>query len=105
VKVGDRNSTAGWTLSNFGIWNVENVSEPPSILLVLIALFVWVPFRRSVMGRAVYAVGSAEGRPSSIPAMTAAPQFLRDLAVSRNHRTRGAGIRAYGHSSAPVGPT
>src|SRR6266851_3328465 len=33
----------------------------PFVLLVLIALFVWVPFRRSVMGRAVYAVGSAEG--------------------------------------------
>ena len=33
----------------------------PFALLALIALFVWVPFRRSVMGRAVYAVGSAEG--------------------------------------------
>ncbi len=33
----------------------------PFVLLVLIALFVWVPFRCSVMGRAVYAVGSAEG--------------------------------------------
>jgi ribose transport system permease protein len=33
----------------------------PFVLLVLIALLVWVPFRRSVIGRAVYAVGSAEG--------------------------------------------
>jgi ribose transport system permease protein len=33
----------------------------PFVLLVLIALLVWVPFRRSVLGRAVYAVGSAEG--------------------------------------------
>ncbi len=33
----------------------------PFVLLVLIALFVWMPFRRSVVGRAVYAVGSAEG--------------------------------------------
>jgi len=33
----------------------------PFVLLFLIALLVWVPFRRSVMGRAVYAVGSAEG--------------------------------------------
>src|SRR5438552_2846159 len=33
----------------------------PFVLLVLIALLVWVPFRRSVVGRAVYAVGSAEG--------------------------------------------
>jgi ribose transport system permease protein len=33
----------------------------PLILLVLIAVLVWVPFRRSVTGRAVYAIGSAEG--------------------------------------------
>jgi ribose transport system permease protein len=33
----------------------------PFVLLVLITLLVWVPFRRSVTGRAVYAVGSAEG--------------------------------------------
>jgi ribose transport system permease protein len=33
----------------------------PFVLLFLIALLVWVPFRRSVLGRAVYAVGSAEG--------------------------------------------
>src|SRR5215475_14358065 len=33
----------------------------PFALLALIALLVWVPFRRSVLGRAVYAVGSAEG--------------------------------------------
>ena len=29
--------------------------------LALIALLVWVPFRRSVTGRTVYAIGSAEG--------------------------------------------
>ena len=33
----------------------------PFVLLALISLLVWVPFRRSVLGRAVYAVGSAEG--------------------------------------------
>ncbi len=33
----------------------------PFAMLFLIALLVWVPFRRSVIGRAVYAVGSAEG--------------------------------------------
>lgn len=31
------------------------------ILLVLVAVIVWVPFRRSVTGRTVYAIGSAEG--------------------------------------------
>jgi ribose transport system permease protein len=33
----------------------------PFLLMALIALLVWVPFRRSITGRAVYAVGSAEG--------------------------------------------
>jgi ribose transport system permease protein len=33
----------------------------PFLLLALIALVVWVPFRRSVTGRTVYAIGSAEG--------------------------------------------
>jgi ribose transport system permease protein len=33
----------------------------PFVLLVLIALLVWMPFRRSIAGRAVYAIGSAEG--------------------------------------------
>jgi ribose transport system permease protein len=31
------------------------------VLLLLVALVVWVPFRRSVTGRTIYAVGSAEG--------------------------------------------
>jgi ribose transport system permease protein len=31
------------------------------VLLALIAVVVWVPFSRSVTGRAVYAIGSAEG--------------------------------------------
>jgi ribose transport system permease protein len=31
------------------------------VLLVLVVLLIWVPFRRTVVGRAVYAVGSAEG--------------------------------------------
>ncbi len=33
----------------------------PFVLLVLIVLLVWVPFRRTVTGRTVYAIGSAEG--------------------------------------------
>lgn len=33
----------------------------PFVLLALIALLVWIPFRRSITGRAVYAIGSAEG--------------------------------------------
>jgi ribose transport system permease protein len=33
----------------------------PLVLLVGIALLVWIPFRRTVTGRTVYAIGSAEG--------------------------------------------
>ena len=33
----------------------------PFVLLVLIVLLVWVPFRRTVTGRTIYAIGSAEG--------------------------------------------
>ncbi len=31
VKVGDRNSSAGWTQSNFGIWNDVRGLEPPTM--------------------------------------------------------------------------
>ena len=31
------------------------------VMLLLIVLLIWVPFRRSVLGRGCYAVGSAEG--------------------------------------------
>ena len=33
----------------------------PLIILVVVAVLVWLPFRRSVTGRTVYAIGSAEG--------------------------------------------
>jgi ribose transport system permease protein len=33
----------------------------PFIILIAVALLVWLPFRRSVTGRTVYAIGSAEG--------------------------------------------
>ncbi|WP_322096484.1 ABC transporter permease [Pelagibius marinus] len=31
-----------------------------AILLLLVVLFIWIPYRRSVLGRAAYAIGSAE---------------------------------------------
>jgi hypothetical protein len=31
ANVGDRNSSVGWTHSNFGIWNEESAFEPPSM--------------------------------------------------------------------------
>jgi len=33
----------------------------PLLLLVLVAVFIWMPFARSVTGRTVYAIGSGEG--------------------------------------------
>jgi ribose transport system permease protein len=33
----------------------------PLVIMVVVAVLVWVPFRRSVTGRTVYAIGSAEG--------------------------------------------
>lgn len=33
----------------------------PVILVIVVAALVWIPFRRSVTGRTVYAIGSAEG--------------------------------------------
>lgn len=33
----------------------------PLVLLLAVALLIWVPFRKSVTGRTVYAIGSAEG--------------------------------------------
>jgi ribose transport system permease protein len=33
----------------------------PLLILVAVAVLVWMPFRRSVTGRTVYAIGSAEG--------------------------------------------
>ena len=44
----------------------------PVILVALIAILVWVPFRRSVTGRTVYAIGSAEG-----------PAFMSGLPIHR----------------------
>jgi ribose transport system permease protein len=33
----------------------------PALILIIVALFVWVPFKRTVTGRTLYAIGSAEG--------------------------------------------
>lgn len=33
----------------------------PALILIVVALCVWVPFKRTILGRTVYAIGSAEG--------------------------------------------
>jgi ribose transport system permease protein len=74
---GDVDSDLNWALTNsvydfadtYGIagggdaWWLSPVANipVPAILVVAIALLVWIPFRRSVTGRTVYAIGSAEG--------------------------------------------
>ena len=57
--VPDLIETFGW--GDASSWSFLDWLPVPIVLLVLVVLLVWVPFRRSVTGRAVYAIGSAEG--------------------------------------------
>ena len=72
---GDVDGDLNWALTN-SVWDFADTYgfdtdaawlrpiadiPVPFILLVGIALLVWIPFRRSVTGRTVYAIGSAEG--------------------------------------------
>lgn len=74
---GDVDGDLGWALTNsvwdfadtYGLadggdawWLQPFVDIPvPFLLVVLVAVCVWVPFKRTVTGRTVYAIGSAEG--------------------------------------------
>jgi ribose transport system permease protein len=48
-------------LANFVTYQLFDTIPTSLVLLAAVTLLIWVPFRRSVMGRACYAVGSAEG--------------------------------------------
>lgn len=74
---GDVDGDLNWALTNtvwdfadtYGLadggdaaWLQPFVNIPvPLILLGAVALFVWMPFKRTVTGRTIYAIGSAEG--------------------------------------------
>lgn len=74
---GDVDGDLNWALTNsvfdfaetYGIadngnaWWLEPFADipVPLIIVVVVTALVWVPFRRSVTGRTVYAIGSAEG--------------------------------------------
>lgn len=74
---GDVDGDLGWALTNtvwdfadtYGIadggeawWLAPFADIPvPLILLVGVAMLVWLPFKRTVTGRTIYAIGSAEG--------------------------------------------
>ena len=74
---GDVDGDLGWALTNsvwdfadtFGLadggdaWWLRPFADVPVplIIVLLVTALVWVPFRRSVTGRTVYAIGSAEG--------------------------------------------
>lgn len=61
-SVEDFCSTFGLAEDGKAAWLQPFASIPVSFLLLLAAAFlVWLPFRRTVTGRTVYAVGSAEG--------------------------------------------
>lgn len=74
---GDVDGDLGWALTNT-VWDLADTYglaeggeawwirpfaniPVPLILLSVIALLVWLPFKRTVTGRTVYAIGSAEG--------------------------------------------
>lgn len=74
---GDVDGDLSWALTN-SVWDFADtygladggdawwlrpfINIPvPFLLVVFVALFVWVPFKRTVTGRTVYAIGSAEG--------------------------------------------
>jgi ribose transport system permease protein len=74
---GDVDGDLGWALTNsvydfadtYGLadggdaWWLRPFADIPVPLLIvlLVTLVVWAPFRRSVTGRTIYAIGSAEG--------------------------------------------
>ncbi|MBX3574448.1 MAG: ABC transporter permease [Mesorhizobium sp.] len=74
---GDVDGDLGWALTN-SVWDFADTYgladggdawwlrpfadiPMPLIIVILVTVLVWVPFRRSVTGRTVYAIGSAEG--------------------------------------------
>lgn len=61
-SLGDFASTVHVFDDGAAAWFAPFAAIPvPLVLMVVIAAAVWVPFRRSVTGRAVYAIGSSEG--------------------------------------------
>lgn len=74
---GDVDSDLSWALTNdlrelFATYGLFEDGEAawlapvawlplPLIIMVLVVLLVWIPFRNSVTGRGVYAIGSSEG--------------------------------------------
>ena len=61
-SLGDFASTVHVFDDGAAAWFAPFTGVPtPFVLLALIVLLVWVPFSRTVIGRTVYAIGSAEG--------------------------------------------
>jgi ribose transport system permease protein len=61
-SLGDFAETVGIFDDGKAPWFQVFAGVPTSLVfLVLVASIIWVPFRRSVTGRTVYAIGSAEG--------------------------------------------
>lgn len=52
--------TIGWSIPQW-FENSFGLIPTPLLLVVIIVLVIWLPFRNSVTGRGCYAVGSAEG--------------------------------------------
>lgn len=53
--------TVNYDFADFMTFTVFGTIPTTLILLVLVVLLIWIPFRRSTLGRGCYAAGSAEG--------------------------------------------
>ena len=60
----------------------------PLLIVVVIAFGVWLPFKRTVTGRTVYAIGSAEGgrRSRPLPWPVSLPPAAGSISPSRHRR-------------------
>jgi ribose transport system permease protein len=59
----EMDNTYHWFPNGAPAWFANGIGKipVPILLIVLIILLVWIPFRRTVTGRGCYAVGSSEG--------------------------------------------
>lgn len=96
-------------LADLMTYAIFDETVPASLVLLLaVALFVWVPFRHSTIGRGCYAVGSAEGA-AYMSGVRAGPSKLAAYTLS-GFLAALAGlmltfITFSGEASAPIGGT
>ncbi|MEO9297292.1 ABC transporter permease [Devosia alba] len=84
---GDIDGDLNWALTN-SLWDFVDTYQlfdpdapwfqpiawipTPFLIIIVVAVVVWIPFRRTVTGRTIYAIGSAEG-----------PAYMSGLPINR----------------------